>query len=42
VTNDASYQRYLSDIGTNPDYGRARGDSFALPRRAMLGAKFDF
>ena len=42
LTNDASYQRYLSDIGTNPDYGRPRGDSFALPRRAMLGAKFDF
>jgi outer membrane receptor protein involved in Fe transport len=42
LTNDDSYQMYLSFIGTNPNYGMPRGNSFALPRRAMLGAKIDF
>jgi hypothetical protein len=42
LTNDDSYQMYLSFIGTNPNYGIPRGNSFALPRRAMLGAKIDF
>jgi carboxypeptidase family protein/TonB-dependent receptor-like protein len=42
LTNDASYQQNLSDIGTSSNYAKPNGTSFALPRRAMLGAKLDF
>jgi hypothetical protein len=38
--NDAAYQQFLSNIGTDPTYHQPTG--FILPRRAMLSAKVEF